>query len=154
MKSHRVAEQVAFVVALVVVLVLALLPLPRLKDFGMDIGFHYDKLNHFTAFAVLMFLGSLGWPERQIRLIIFLTSVGAGIEVLQGLAWIARDVDALDWVADCVGVACGLAAATTVSKVIRLHRYQRDMPSRLIGSEPLSSPVLDPIVSARLDAPR
>ncbi|MFD1983347.1 hypothetical protein ACFSOZ_11780 [Mesorhizobium newzealandense] len=111
MKYYKVAERVAFGVMLVVVLAFALLPLPRLKDFGIDIGFHYDKLNHITAFAVLMFLGSLGWPERKMRLIIFLALVGAGIEVLQGLPLIARDVDMLDWVADCVGVACGLAAA-------------------------------------------
>ncbi|MEV8645374.1 hypothetical protein AB0V79_27185 [Mesorhizobium ciceri] len=153
MKFHRVAGQVAFVVALTVVLVLALLPLPRLKDFGIDVGFHYDKLNHGTAFAVLIFLGSLGWPERKITLLIVLTFVGAGIEVLQGLTLIARDVDVLDWVADCIGLACGLAA-TMASKAIRLQRYQSDMPSRLIGSEPLSSPVLESIVSARLDTPK
>ena len=118
MKVYTAAERIAFLVTLIAVLVLALLPVPRLLDFGIDIGFHYDKLNHATAFAVLTFLGSLGWPERKTRLIIFLALVGAAIEVLQGLVVIARDFDVLDWVADCTGIACGLLAVICVKWIV------------------------------------
>ncbi|MBZ9917757.1 hypothetical protein LB579_08575, partial [Mesorhizobium sp. BR1-1-7] len=72
MRIYSVAERIAFVVTLLAVLVLALLPAHRLKQFGIDIGFHYDKLNHASAFAVLAFLGSLGWPRHKPALIVFL----------------------------------------------------------------------------------
>jgi hypothetical protein len=119
MKSYSVAERVAFLVTLIAVLVLALLPVPRLKEFGIDVGFHYDKLNHASAFAVLTFLGALGWPDRKARLIVFLALVGAAIEVLQGTALIARDLDVFDWVADCVGMACGLVAVICANWILR-----------------------------------
>lgn len=119
MRFYSVAERVAFLVTLIAVLVLALLPVPRLKEFGIDVGFHYDKLNHASAFAVLTFLGGLGWPDRKTRLIVFLALVGAAIEVLQGTALIARDLDVFDWVADCVGMACGLVAVICANWILR-----------------------------------
>jgi hypothetical protein len=119
MRLYSVTERAAFVITLIAVLVLALLPVPRLKEFGLDIGFHYDKLNHATGFAALMFLGSLGWPERKARLIIFLALLGAMIEFLQATSLIQRDFDMLDWVADCVGIACGFIAATLATRLVR-----------------------------------
>ncbi|MER8831075.1 hypothetical protein NKH73_31840 [Mesorhizobium sp. M0938] len=89
---------------------LALLPVRLLPDLGMAV--HDDKLNHAAAFAVLAALGSLGWPEHKVRLIILLASIGAAIEILQGAQLIGRDLDALDWVADCAGMACGLTIAS------------------------------------------
>ncbi|MER8386481.1 hypothetical protein NKH14_13300 [Mesorhizobium sp. M1380] len=118
MKLQLITERVGFYVTLLVVLVLALLPVQRLKEFGLDLGFHYDKLNHATAFAMLTFVGSLGWPERKVNLTIFLALVGAGIEVLQGTALIRRDFDGLDWAADCIGIACGLAAVSCASSLV------------------------------------
>lgn len=115
MKIYSATERVAFAVTLIAVLVLALLPIPRLKEFGLDIGFHYDKANHASAFAVLAFLGSLGWPDRKTWLIIFLALIGAAIEILQGTSLINRDLDVFDWIADCIGMACGLLAATCVT---------------------------------------
>lgn len=119
MISYSAAGRIAFVVILIVVLVLALLPVPRLEEFGIDVGFHYDKLNHASAFAVLTFLGSIGWPERKARLIVFLALVGAAIEILQGTTLIERDLDVFDWVADCVGMAFGLAAAMCANWILR-----------------------------------
>lgn len=119
MESYSAAGRIAFVVTLIVVLVLALLPVPRLEEFGIDVGFHYDKLNHASAFAVLTFLGSLGWPERKARLIVFLALIGAAIEILQGTTLIERDLDVFDWVADCVGMAFGLAAAMCANWILR-----------------------------------
>lgn len=118
MTLQSVAERIAFFVTLLAVLVRALLPLPRLQEFGLDVGFHYDKLNHATAFAVLTFVGSLGWPERKASLVIFLTLVGAAIEVVQGTALIKRDFDGLDWVADCVGMACGPVAVNCATSLV------------------------------------
>ncbi|MBN9220960.1 MAG: VanZ family protein [Mesorhizobium sp.] len=122
MKFYSVAERIAFVVTLIAVLVLALLPIPRLKEFGIDIGFDYDKLNHASAFAALAFLGCLGWPRHRVRLAIFLASVGAAIEILQGITLIGRDLDVFDWVADCIGIAFGLLAALGLNLALRRAR--------------------------------
>ncbi|MES0151329.1 hypothetical protein NKJ95_29705 [Mesorhizobium sp. M0012] len=119
MRLHPIAERVGFFGTLIAVLVLALLPVHRLKEFGFDIGFHYDKLNHGIAFAALMIVGSLGWPERKMSLIISLALAGAAIEVLQGTTLIGRDLDGLDWAADCVGIACALAAMGCANSLVR-----------------------------------
>ncbi|MBZ9754128.1 VanZ family protein [Mesorhizobium sp. ESP6-5] len=119
MKFYSAAERIAFIATLIAVLVLALLPISRLDEFGIDIGFHYDKANHASAFAILAFLGSLGWPGRKKRLIIFLALVGAAIEILQGTSLIERDLDVFDWIADCVGMACGLLAAICANWISR-----------------------------------
>ncbi|TPM35026.1 VanZ family protein [Mesorhizobium sp. B2-3-4] len=119
MKFFSAAERIAFVATLLAVLVLALLPISRLQEFGIDIGFHYDKANHASAFAVLAFLGYLGWPGRRARLIVFLALVGAAIEILQGTSLIDRDLDVFDWIADCIGMAFGLLAAACASWVWR-----------------------------------
>ncbi|KRB32130.1 hypothetical protein EB815_28080 [Mesorhizobium loti] len=121
MTSCSVVLRTAFVVTFVAVLVLALLPVSWLEEFGIDIGFSDDKLNHAGAFAVLAALGSLGWPRRKLWLVIFLATVGAAIEVLQGTSEIDRDFDVFDWVADCIGIACGLVVAGCATWLTR-HR--------------------------------
>lgn len=120
MPSCSVVLWTAFVVTLVAVLVLALLPVPDLEAFGIDIGFDNDKLNHASAFVALAFLGGLGWPRRKIALVIFLALVGAVIELLQGTSLIERDLDVVDWVADCIGIAGGLVVAMCVNWAV--HR--------------------------------
>ncbi|MER8370151.1 hypothetical protein [Mesorhizobium sp. M1378] len=118
MRLHPIAEKIFFA-TLIAVLVLALLPVLRLKELGFDIGFHYDKLNHGVAFAALMLIGSLSWPERKISLMVFLALVGAAIEILQGTTLIGRDLDGLDWAADCVGIGCALVAIGAANSLIR-----------------------------------
>ena len=119
MKFYSVAISTAFVVTLVAVLVLALLPMPELQEFGFDIGFDNDKLNHASAFATLAVLGALGWPRRIVTLVIFLALVGAAIEILQGTPLIDRDLAVFDWVADCIGIAGGLVVAISINWVMR-----------------------------------
>jgi len=119
MTSCSVVLRTAFVVTFVAVLILALLPEPWLEQFGIDVGFSDDKLNHASAFAVLAALGSLGWPKRKLWLVIFLAAVGAAIEVLQGTSEIARDFDVFDWVADCIGIAFGLVVAGCATWLMR-----------------------------------
>ncbi|MER8383847.1 VanZ family protein [Mesorhizobium sp. M1399] len=119
MRLHSVTERMAFFTTLLAVLVLALLPVPRLKEIGLDIGFHYDKINHGIAFAVLMFVGGLSWPERKATLIVFLALVGATIEFLQGTSVIGRDLDVFDLAADCIGIVCGLAILSCANLLAR-----------------------------------
>ena len=119
MNFCSVAISTAFIVTLVAVLVLALLPVPELQEFGFDIGFENDRVNHASAFATLAALGALGWPRRIVTLVIFLALVGAAIEVFQGTTLIDRDLDMFDWVADCIGIAGGLVVALCVNWVMR-----------------------------------
>lgn len=109
--SFPIMARIVFLVTLTGVLLLALLPVRFLPDLGMAVTFHDDKLNHAIAFVVLAALGSLGWPEHKARLVVLLALTGAAIEVLQGVQLIGRDMDVLDWVADCAGMACGLTIA-------------------------------------------
>ena len=117
MTLYSVVERTGFILTLIAVLVLALLPASRLEQFGLNIGFHSDKLNHASAFVVMAFLGTLGWPQRKTRVVVFLALVGGAIEVLQGTSLIARDLDILDWAADCLGISCGLIAAVCLRRI-------------------------------------
>ncbi|WP_287388975.1 hypothetical protein [Mesorhizobium sp.] len=76
--------------------------------------------NRMLVMCPLAVLGSLGWPQRKVGLIIFLALVGAAIEVLQGTTLIDRDLDMFDWIADCIGMAGGLVVVMCANWV--LHR--------------------------------
>ncbi|MER8594992.1 hypothetical protein NKH33_26105 [Mesorhizobium sp. M1182] len=110
--------RIVFLLTLAGVLLLALSPVRFLQELDMGFTFQHDKLNHAAAFAVLAALGSLGWPEHKTRLVVLLAITGAAIELLQGVQLIARDMDILDWVADCAGMACGLAAMRGTRRLI------------------------------------
>jgi hypothetical protein len=116
--AYRAATRLLFLGTLAAVLLLALLPVQRLKELGLGFGFGSDKLNHAAAFAALAVLGHLGWPNRKAALIALLAVLGILIEVLQGLPLIARDLDILDWVADCAGLACGSAIAVGAKSML------------------------------------
>lgn len=84
----------------VLVTVLSLLPQAALPDVEYN-----DKLEHMTAYVVLMGLfGQILGPRTG--LVILLLAMGALIEVLQGLSGY-RDMSFLDWLADAAGIAAG-----------------------------------------------
>lgn len=69
----------------------------------------WDKAQHAFGFAVLAFLGLLGYPGRIRSLMFGLALLGVVIECAQWLTgW--RFGDWQDWLADCVGCAFGLMA--------------------------------------------
>jgi len=79
--------------------------LPR-KAFRL---FHWDKAEHFTAFYVLTVLAAAAFPRRPLLAIaVALSLMGAGIEVIQALPFVARDSDVWDWVADTLAIAAAL----------------------------------------------
>ncbi|WP_292514252.1 hypothetical protein [Mesorhizobium sp.] len=73
---------------------------------------HDGKLIHSVAFTVLAASAILGWREHKAKLIVLLTFLGMAIEVVQGAQLIGRGPDVFDWVADCVGMACGITIAS------------------------------------------
>lgn len=72
-------------------------------------GLPWDKGNHALAFLILTLLTGLGWPRMSRQWLVGLMLVsGVGIELIQGLAAVGRDADAVDVVADAVGITAGL----------------------------------------------
>jgi len=73
-------------------------------------GLPWDKANHALAFLVLTVLTGLGWPRlSRLWLVALMLMAGGAVELIQGLDVIGRDADAMDVVADGVGILAGLA---------------------------------------------
>jgi hypothetical protein len=120
-RTNEAFFRLAFWGALALALLLALLPDKDLGSLGFRVGFSNDKLNHIGAFVVLGVLGSLGWKKHPLLLIGCLLFVGALIEVLQGLPFIGRDRDFLDWVADGGGTIASVIAFLFLQRLYRGH---------------------------------
>ncbi|RUU25371.1 hypothetical protein EOD08_23355 [Mesorhizobium sp. M6A.T.Ca.TU.002.02.2.1] len=93
--------------------------------FGIAITLGHDKLNHAAAFVVLATIGYFAWPDHRAKLTVLLVLTAAAIEVLQGLQTIGRYRDAWDWVAGCVGMACGLQIASWTRNFAGALRYDK-----------------------------
>lgn len=104
----RWAARLLFVVAIVLITDLALQPgtalPPRL--------FGTDKLEHFAAFMALAVLARVACPNlaRSITGIVLLV-YGGGIEWLQDIGSAGRTASLADFLADGIGVICGLLVA-------------------------------------------
>jgi VanZ family protein len=93
------------------------LPVPRVD--------HWDKLAHFSAFALLALLLSAAWQSgagqlnwRHLRAAwVVLILYGAFDEWTQPL--VGRDASFFDWLADSLGSAVGLAAFAWLAKAMR-----------------------------------
>jgi len=65
-----------------------------------------DKVQHMAAFAALGVLASFAYPATAlVELLLRLSLFGAAIEIVQGLPFVHRDSDVLDWIADTIAVA-------------------------------------------------
>ena len=94
----------AFVVAVILVFVLTMMPLPA----QISVVSNQDKFEHAIAFCVLMLTGWRGWPARAPRIAAGLVAYGLLIEICQQTLTTNRYGEALDWLADSVGIAIGL----------------------------------------------
>jgi VanZ family protein len=74
-----------------------------------------DKLAHFGSYFVLMvwFAGLYGKPRHYLAIAAILISLGAGLDLLQGLT-ATRHFEGLDVLANSAGVCVGLIAALVV----------------------------------------
>jgi VanZ family protein len=102
-------RRVPFACAVLLSLVVLFSPASRVPS-GIELN---DKVVHATLFFVLAFTGIVaGLPLRALALGLALY---AGVsEVLQAVLPIDRDGSVYDALADVIGVAAGLAAATLV----------------------------------------
>jgi VanZ family protein len=97
--------RVVFTAAMVAAFVVAISPLAI--ESGVDNG---DKVAHVLAFYGLTILAAVSFPKSNIVIIaIGMSAFGALIEIVQGLSFIGRDRDVLDWIADTAAVIAALA---------------------------------------------
>ena len=95
--------------ALIFALVMAVLPKPPQLP-GPDLG---DKIQHMLAFLTLTVLAGVGWPRTRLsKAALYLSLVGAGIEVVQAIPALHRDSDWRDWVADSLAIFVALLPVT------------------------------------------
>lgn len=96
-------SRTTFVIALIVIFTMAMIPLPEaLNAFSFQ-----DKLEHSSAFIVLMLLGCTGWPNRRWLVASGLLLYGVLIELAQHFFTLNRVGDPWDVVADASGLIIG-----------------------------------------------
>lgn len=99
--------RLAFVALAVAVFVACMIPIPD----ALTVFSWQDKVEHVASFLGLTMLGMCGWPQRPIRVAVGLVAYGGFIELAQTFtSW--RSGDLLDWLADSLGVALGIAAVS------------------------------------------
>lgn len=110
-QTFRLSVRVAFFLCLIVVLSFALTPhMLESPSLGGDKG------QHFLAFLFLSSLAGLGWPSYLRQAGFALLLLGGVIEILQGTDFIGRDMSALDWLADMLGVGVGVIMASVAMR--------------------------------------
>jgi len=91
--------RLGLVVAVIAITVLALMP-----AHAVPISSGWDKLDHWTAFFTLSFLANHAFPRRPFwQIALALVAYGIGIEIAQSFTP-DRDADAMDVVADSIGI--------------------------------------------------
>lgn len=79
-----------------------------------------DKLQHALAFAVLTMLALLAYPQaKPPALFAAMAAFGGFIEIAQGLSFIGRDADVMDWIVDMIAAAAALAGSGLVRGWLR-----------------------------------
>jgi VanZ family protein len=89
---------------------------------------HRDKLLHLAAFYFLSLIACLAFPRMSLLVVGAAMAVyGAMIELIQGIPYVDRDMEFLDWVADAVGVAIAVVPMALAS----LRRVEMQSVTRL-----------------------
>lgn len=115
----RLFVQTLYFALLGFILFLALSP-----NVSIVVGSENDKVNHFAAFFTLALFARLLWPRTNILLpFIWLTMVGAGIEVLQGVMGLGRQADWNDLAVNMAATLAGLMLAHGLL-MMRLERQR------------------------------
>ena len=105
-----------FTIAIIWIVLIAILHVIPGSDFpevSFSSFFQIDKLIHAILFLVASYLLAIAWVERQKSgflhyIVIALIAYGLVLELLQGLVFVERSADILDWLADSIGVLLGV----------------------------------------------
>jgi VanZ family protein len=99
-------------VAISAVLLAAVIFASLQPNFGPPMPHNFDKLEHLSAYLVLsVWFTGLVARERYWVVVCGLLALGLSIEVLQGVMNVGRSAEALDMLANTVGVVVGLTIA-------------------------------------------
>jgi VanZ family protein len=103
-----------FALACTGVLAASLVPVATLPSADVS-----DKVEHFVAYAGLALLGAWAFTRRLSRVTAGLIAGGVGIEILQATMPFGRQGDAVDALANSLGVALGMGLALLVVRARR-----------------------------------
>jgi VanZ family protein len=99
-------------------LVIAWLSLSPIEELPVSVSL-WDKAQHAIAYFGLALVGAWAFPDRSGRLAVGLVAFGVGVEILQAAMALGRQGDAIDAVANTLGVAVGLAVAWSARALLR-----------------------------------
>jgi hypothetical protein len=109
---------ILFWASVLVAVTFALLPHPPRVP-----GEPSDKIQHIIAFTVMAGLAAAAFPGvSKWRLMLWLCTLGAGIEVFQAIPALHRDSEAADWLADTLAGGAALLAAHGVERLWRARQ--------------------------------
>jgi VanZ family protein len=102
----KINKKLLFVVYLLLVTIASLLPSKDVPE--VTIFPYFDKLVHFSMYALFSFLVLWAWPEKftgmkQIIPFLLVLSYGFLMEVLQRYSNLGRSFDLKDELANCLG---------------------------------------------------
>ncbi len=101
----------AFLAACATVVWLSVAPTAAVPDVNL-----WDKLEHAGAYLGLALLGAWAVRARSWTLAAGLFALGVGVEIAQGTMGWGRQGDALDALANSIGIALGLGIARLVGE--------------------------------------
>ena len=117
-------------IALSVVLVSAVAYGSLQPDFGPDVPANFDKVEHFAAYLGLaLWFTGLFARSRYWLVAAALVAFGLAIEAAQGAMNLGRSAEALDMVANVLGVSLGLVIAMRGSGEWA-HRFEAWLAAR------------------------
>ncbi len=88
--------------------------------------FPWDKADHFSAFFVLTGLALVVFPRQPLwRIAAAMATIGAAIELIQGIPFVGRDCDFWDWFAEL----CAIAAVYAVMLAAKMRATYAKTPS-------------------------
>ena len=128
-KRHTLAIFATAILAALIAYLTLTPPRPETSD-----GLLSDKAYHVIAFAALVFPSALLYRRSLVWLIPAALVLGAAIELVQ--PFVGRSAELADFVADSVGVACGLAAGYALRAWRIRSLGRRKTRSQLARSSP------------------
>ena len=101
------------IVWVVVIAILHAIPGSDFPEFSFSDFFQLDKLIHTVIFMIGVYLFAIALKEQQKiqffrYVVISFITYGLLLEILQGLVFVERSADILDWLSDTVGVILGV----------------------------------------------
>ena len=123
-----------YTVAIVWAIIIAILhaiPGSDFPEFSFTALFQLDKLIHAFIFMIGVYLFAVALKEQQkmqffCYVVISFIIYGLLLEVLQGLVFVDRSTDFLDWLADIVGIFLGVWIFKKFPFLLSINSVKKD----------------------------